>query len=303
LSDTTVLLDGLARTSPIVSVYNRLSIIHPNWYVEWGRRDKDGWIPGDAFANASEGAFHELLERIGARMRTSDRKIIAASFALRFGWSAGAAVAPFLLLRCVPDVRLGNVSLRFGASTLFEKVSLHHPWGVIIARENASEPRLIRVRGGRDLQSDSVPIESGTVAPELNSELQEILRATLVDQAQPVVDTLYAWSRFSKRAIWGQIASSWRAQFTSVLAHLNLHAEGLRRAQEFFDSPGFINGMRPKFYAVTHNSRTRIYHRRASCCLYYRLPTGSYCASCPLLTQAERVRRNKEWIERTTTQK
>lgn len=200
------LLEGYLRKSSIVSAYERLRTIHPNRYVEWGRRDGDGWIPGCAFTDPSGGRFCELLERIGARMQTSDRKVIAASFVLRFGWSAGVAIGPYLLEQCVPDVSLENISLKFSQSTLFEKVSLHEPSGVVLARRGSSE-QLIDVLDERTPEWG--PFGSRFVTTRLNDDLLVVLRAGLIDQAEPVVDALYVWSRFSKRALWGQIASSW----------------------------------------------------------------------------------------------
>ncbi len=41
---------------------------------------------------------------------------------------------------------------------------------------------------------------------------------------------------------------------------------------------------------------THIYHRRATCCRYYLVPQGHYCASCPLISQAQRVQRNRAWM-------
>jgi hypothetical protein len=157
-----------------------------------GRRDQDGWIPGEAFTNAFEGPFHELLERIGARMQTADRKIIAASFVLRFGWSAGVAVAPFLLQPCVPDVRLASVSLKFNKSTFFEKVSLHAPRGVSMRPSDPIE-HLNELR--YDEASDSLERpsrDSLNQPPVQNNPLLAALRATLLEQTQPVVDALYA---------------------------------------------------------------------------------------------------------------
>jgi ferric iron reductase protein FhuF len=261
----------------LVRVYDELRMVHPDWYVEFGRRCGDGWIPGDALRWPDLPPFSDLLSRIGQRLMTSDRKVIAASFALRFGWSAGAAVAPYLLKSCVPDVALDKVSFKFSTQTFFEKLSLHDRDAIV--SENPSH------------------VLNPWARPD--SALAAALRRTLVTQADPVVHALHEWSRFSARAIWGQIASSWGAQFTSVLGHLGRHIEALEQARMFFDEPAFLRGMSPRFYAVTHRNRTRIYHRAASCCLYYRLPSGKYCANCPLISQAERVRRNKEWIEKT----
>jgi hypothetical protein len=290
--------DGCPQPSPVASAYERLRAIHPNWYVEWGRRDGDGWIPGEAFTNALEGPFREFLERIGERIQTSDRKIIAGSFVLRFGWSAGVAVAPFLLQRCVPDVRLGNISLKFNKSTLFEKVSLKVARGVSDEQLHVAEQLKVPNNTCHHGASDPAPNEPSLEPPDPNDPLLAALRATLVEQAQPVVDALYAWSRFSKRAMWGQITSSWGAQFTTIFGQLGRHLEALDHARLFFDSPGFLFGARPTFYLVDHLQVTRIYQRRATCCLYFKLPKGHYCASCPLISQDERVRRNKEWIAR-----
>jgi FhuF 2Fe-2S C-terminal domain len=286
------------RLSPIAACYEHLRTIHPNWYVEWGRRDEDGWISGEAFTNAFEGPFYELLERIGARIQTADRKIIAASFVLRFAWSAGVAVAPFLLEQCVPDVRLENVSLKFNRSNLFEKVSLHVAQGVSNAQSGVAEQLTVTSNNCDRGPTYPVSTEPHIQPLDPNNPLLAALWTTLVEQAQPVVDALYAWSHFSKRAMWGQITSSWGSQFTTIFGQLHRHLEALDHARLFFDLPGFLMGARPTFYLVNHLQITRVYQRRASCCLYFKLPNGSYCASCPLISQDERVRRNKEWIAR-----
>jgi hypothetical protein len=118
--------------SPIVHVYDKLRRLHPNWYVEFGMLSDDGWIPGQALRNPAEGLFGDLLGRIAARLKTDDRKIVAGSFALRFGWASGVAVAPFLLHQCVPDIRLDNVSLKFTEETFFERVCIREPRGVMV---------------------------------------------------------------------------------------------------------------------------------------------------------------------------
>ena len=101
--------------SPIVHVYDKLRMLHPNWYVEFGMRSGDGWIPGPALRNPAEGSFGDLLGRIAARLKTNDRKIVAGSFALRFGWASGVAVAPFLLHQCVLifDWTIGTAGVGF----------------------------------------------------------------------------------------------------------------------------------------------------------------------------------------------
>jgi hypothetical protein len=107
--------DGKAP-SPIIAMYGELQAIRPTWYVEIGQPRSPGWIPGTALMTAREGPFHALLSRIGERLRTADRRTIAASFALRYGWSSGVAIAPYLLYHCVPKITLDNVSFKFHVS-------------------------------------------------------------------------------------------------------------------------------------------------------------------------------------------
>jgi len=46
-------------------------------------------------------------------LTSADRRTIAASFAMRFGWASGMAIAPYLRAGCVPDVSLDNASFKF----------------------------------------------------------------------------------------------------------------------------------------------------------------------------------------------
>jgi hypothetical protein len=45
------------------------------------------------------------------------------------------AIAPYLLGDCVPTITLDNVSFKFSANTLFERVTLHYPTGVMLQPE------------------------------------------------------------------------------------------------------------------------------------------------------------------------
>jgi hypothetical protein len=104
--------------SPMVAMYQALRARHPKWDVEIGQPRGPGWIPGTAWLTATEGPFQALLARTGERLQTADRRTIAASFALRYGWSSGVAMAPYLLYSCVPKTTLDNVSFKFVASQM-----------------------------------------------------------------------------------------------------------------------------------------------------------------------------------------
>jgi hypothetical protein len=246
---------------PIAQMYERLRTVHPNWFVEFGPREGDGWIPGEGLRAPVRGPFLDLLSRIGDRLRTPDRGIVAAALALGFGRSSAAAVMPFLLERCVPDIRLENASFKFDRGTLFERVSLHQP----ASMEGMGEPALLGA-----------------------------LRDTLVEQTEPVVDALHLWSNLSRKSLWAQMAASWGAQFVNVFAHLGDPLRALDHLRVFFDDPRVAFRMQPEFYPLTHEGVTRIFQRRGACCYYHRIPEGRNCMSCPLLPREERLRRNQE---------
>ena len=252
--------------SSIPNAYAYLKTLHPKWDVALGVPNGKGWLRGSDLFFPDAVPFRSLLQALGARREAEDRRSMAASFALRFGSSAGVAIAPFLLCRAVPNMSLDNISLKFGGNGLFERAALHQAEGAIGANEHQTE------------------------------DLRRYLRQTLVDQATPVVDALHAWSRFSVRAIWGMITSSWGSQFAQVMQHVDAPHAGWTEAEHFFDGDDVIQQMRPQFYDVSHQGCMQVFHRRSACCRYYLMPEGNYCASCPLSPQEESIRRSKEWM-------
>ena len=264
--------------SPIIGIYQELQALQPAWHVEMGRPHGIGWITGADLRMASEGPFNDLLSHIGDRLHTADRRTIAAAFALRYGWSAGMAIAPCVLGDCVPTITLDNVSFKFGDNTLFERVALHHPTGVMLYPGGGAPHPLIQW-----LPS--------------HHALLRWLRTNLVQQAQPIVETLYEWSRFARKGLWGMITSSWGSQFMQICGEIDAQHSGLQYVVPFFAGTDVVAQMQPFFYPVTYNHVTHLYHRRATCCRYYLLPQGHYCASCPLISQAERLQLNQTWMQ------
>jgi hypothetical protein len=228
---------------------------------------------------ATEGPFQELLCRIGERLYTADRRTIAASFALRYGWSAGVAFAPYLLYACVPSITLGNVSFRFNEQGSFERAALHHPVGVMLSPAGVVPH----------------PCVSGLSDPQA---LFAWLRRSLVEQAEPVVDALAAWSQFSVRGIWGMITSAWGSLCFHIFGEIGEQTQGLPWAHQFFAGTDVVAQMQPQFYPLTYRHVTHVHHRGASCCRYYRLRQGHYCASCPLISHEERLQRQHTWMKR-----
>jgi len=249
--------------SPIETAYTALRALNANWSVEIGRPSGAGWIHGEALRDARRGPFNDLLVRIGERAGTTDRRTVAASFALRFGWASAMAIAPYLKHGCVPDIALDNVAFKFKESTFFERTAIYQPRGA-------------------------------TGDPEA---LLRTLRHALVAQATPVVEALYQWSGFARRGTWGMLTSSWASQFTGLCDTPDDQRGMLPVIDTFFRGNDDAALMQPRMHPVTCGTITHLYQRRASCCRYYLLPQGDLCASCPLVSQETRVRLNVEWMQ------
>lgn len=227
------------------------------------------WIDGTDLRDAGAGPFHALLRRIGDVARTADRRTIAASFALRFGWSSAIAIAPYVQSRWVPDIALDNVSFAFGRSTAFERAALRAVRGVMVA----GDPR------AADASMSTVPDADA---------LRRALRDALVAQAAPVVAALERWSGFAPRGTWGQLTSAWATQFTAIAEPRDDQCGLGAELDAFFAGNDMVAAMRPRMHAVSVDGAMRLYQRRASCCRMYLLPGGSLCTSCPLVGDEER---------------
>jgi ferric iron reductase protein FhuF len=219
-------------------------------------------------ADAASGPLNELLLRMCERFKTTDRRTIAALYAMRFGWASAMAIAPYLKYDCVPDISLPNVSLKFKESTFFERTAIHEPRGVFLAADRDGDALL------------------------------RYLRDQLIAQANPVVETLYDWSGFARRGTWGMLTSSWAAHFITLSSSGVDQTGVLPLLRQFFDGADVVAAMQPRVHTVSYRDATHVYQRRASCCRFYLLPDGELCASCPLVSHDERLVRNLAWMKR-----
>ena len=160
---------SVAAASPVAEIVDALRSSKATWAPAIMTPVGPGWIAGTDLRIATGGPFNAILERIGERARTQDRRTVAASFALRYGWASAMAIAPYLHFRCVPDVSLDNVSFKFRESTFLEQTAIYEARGTVVASDD---------RAAHSMMS-TVPDEAA---------LLRTLRATLVSQCEPVVD-------------------------------------------------------------------------------------------------------------------
>jgi len=101
------------------NIGGELAEVNPRWSLMLERPSSAAWISGQALQDANAGPLNDRLLLIGEAMKTDNRKIIAASFALRYAWSAAAVIAPLLIYQQVPNVSLQHSYFKFSEQNLF----------------------------------------------------------------------------------------------------------------------------------------------------------------------------------------
>lgn len=234
-----------------------------------GEQPEPGWIRGADLLSPATGIFQGLLQAIGSGIGTKNKRVIAASFALRYGWSAGAPLQAYIAQHQVMNLALDNISLHFCDAGLYREYSLHRAEVVF--------------------QCESCNVADREVALHMAEQLYA--------QAEPVIEALHEWSRFSRRALWAMTVSSWASQSVRVAETvLGDRNKGYTIAEHLLSYNPNLYRNKPVFYSVQHGMEQRLFQKRAACCLYYLGPERSFCTSCPLLVDEERVKRSFRYM-------
>jgi ferric iron reductase protein FhuF len=122
-------------------------------------------------------------------------------------------------------------------------------------------------------------------------------RSRLLDgHLATLVDALCDIAPVGRRLLWGNVAAATAGAFAALAAaempSAGRAAQMLRDARRLLDEPGSpIEGL-AEVFPIDHNGGVRLFVRRQTCCLRYRLPDAPpTCLSCRLMPEAERRRR------------
>jgi hypothetical protein len=224
---------------------------------------QDGWVTQQQLSDVTNGPLLKLLEDLRTKGFGRSRKGTAASLLLRTGWSAGLPVAAHLLSQST--IRYHRFALKFSAGTLLQSV------------------------GVEGLEVDE------TLADDVDARRAAVAKQLLMMSAD-TVEALHSWSNYSYKALWSMVSSSWAAQIYGMCEALGLEDRAQEEADEIIRLTGIPSNARPKLYSVKTEGQNRVCQRRAACCLYYKSEKNSFCASCPLVPELERLQRNADWV-------
>jgi hypothetical protein len=111
----------------------------------------------------------------------------------------------------------------------------------------------------------------------------------------PLVEALHDIAPVGRRLLWGNVAAAAAGGFATLSAQGPYASQPdrlLADARLLLDHPGSPTEGLAEVFAVPHAGGTRLFVRRQTCCLRYRLPDAPpTCLSCRLVPESERRRR------------
>jgi hypothetical protein len=222
-----------------------------------------GWVSEADMAKLEEGPQAGLLAALERDGFGGNRRALSASILLRYGWSSGFLIGAYLVSHRVYEG--ADIALRFSQNSVLMEVA---------------------VRAAASVRA----IELGDISA------RETLARELTARAAPIVEAHHQWSGFSRKALWAMVVSSFAAQFTHVAEKLENPEHGLIEADAVLRLMPETDEARPDLYLVRAEGRRGVCQMRRLCCLWFKGPKRQFCASCPILTDEERLLRNERWI-------
>jgi len=230
------------------------------------------------------GALVAAVRIFGAAVGTGDPAVAASLFVQ--AWAVCLSrpfVAPLVAGRRVPDAAAANTVLLFDGG--------HRPVGAA-----AMTPRFAAVAG--DVLAAGDPWAD---LVEDDDALFDWARARMFDRhLGGVVGVLRDVAPVGERLLWGNVAAAVAGGFAGLSFRPDIAAaigaERLRAdAARLLDRPGSPTEGLASLFPVTQAGVTRLFVRRRTCCLRYRLPDAPpTCLSCRLLPEPDRRRRITE---------
>jgi ferric iron reductase protein FhuF len=241
--------------------------------TEAGHREVPaGWLLQDGPA---------LLRQVRAfgRAAGTDETAVATSLLCQ-AWAVAVtreAIASLVGARRVPDLASSNTVLLFDGGG--------RPAGTTLA-----SLRYAAVAGDDD---DADPLAE--IVADDDALFDWTQRRLFDGHLAPLVEALHDIAPIGRRLLWGNVAAATAGGFAALSALPDLPFDPdhlLLEARRLLDRPGSPTAGLVELFPVPHGDGTRLFVRRQTCCLRYRLPDAPpTCLSCRLLPERERQRR------------
>jgi len=270
--------------APLQTTLERVTALSDYINVELGEPEGDDWFsPGAIFAMSSP-HLEGMRERMRAYHKTDNTAFLKVSVFANYLWMpVVTGIACYLAARRVPDLSAANMRVHINAQGWVDPIALLTPRFVCLPDGPAvSDPDATVVPDEAALRAYYAhTLFDGHLKSALNVFRARLklgkatMEKTLADR---VTDTVI-W--LSKELCQDQDAPTLRETICRDM-------EGFLEAIKLTGKSGVLE--------VEHAGRRQLFLKRQSCYLSYKLPEHGYCASCPLQSEEECVRRFQAYL-------
>jgi hypothetical protein len=191
----------------------------------------------------------------------ASRRAVAASLLLRHGWASGPIIAAYLAEGRV--LRIQDYALGFTRFTFLERIWIR--------------------------QADTVHCEAFV-------DRRTALLDSLLAFSEPILNSLRAWSGYSRHALLSMLTSSWMVQFSHAGEMMDCREEAVREGRIVLGRRRELARALPETYVVANGERSEVCQILKACCLQYKGHRRRYCPTCPVIRDRDRLVLNKEWV-------
>ncbi len=224
--------------------------------------DQSGWIDAAALhAPEAPPLAGGLVTDLVTAGFGANRRATAASLLLRHGWAAGPIIAAYLAegkILCIQDY-----ALRYTRSTFLERI-----W----------------IRKASSLHRGAI------------MERRTLLLDSLLAFSEPVLDSLQAWSGYSRHALLSMLTSSWMAHFSRVGELMQCREEAVREGRIVLGKRRELSRALPETYVVANGEQSEVCQILKACCLQHKGHRHRFCPTCPVIKDRDRLVLNREWV-------
>ncbi len=270
-----IALPAVAR--PFVTTLAALRTLNQHMAALKVAPEGKGWLSLAQLLDEPGEPLRAALARVDAHFKTTNRRVGASLF---FGDVAYALMAlatgGYLAARRVPQLTTASVWLNFGARGDVEGLALSDYRFAALADDPAA------------LHADCVVLPS----PDA---LQDFLIARAHACLEPLIAAMRAHTPLGVPAMWALAADYTASAATFVGRSLQQADAALELARRLAAKPSRLRRKRDFIHIEACGQHYDLVDR-VSCCLYYQVEDGRYCASCPHRPQPERVAMIQQWL-------
>lgn len=238
---------------------------------------EEGWFSAADLA-ADPPRLQDALTRISQHYQVKSLRPAAALWFGLYAYVMEAVAYACFLFECrLPDLSPGKISLLLGESGYVSRVAWRgRTFAALSDDPDASHP-------------DCIPFPT-------RESMRQHLREQLTAGFAPLIDAVSGQSSFGKPGLWA-LAADYNAYALTWLGELmGNETIGVEESRAFSAVKTPLSTKRD-FIPIDHIGTTHYLLERTSCCLYYKVEGGGYCASCPHRSMDERIELAKKHME------